>query len=150
MIDKKINVQVEHVLLFGKGKRTPHQSVDTLTQGIVQALYMSRQINLLVHDLVRSFGQAMVGFPLIPVNIATQILIRNFMPQAPTGMLGAITNKERDELSGAATQHNPQAYFIDFEHNIGKQFIQFQNVSYSCEGNAAPKKREGPALFLTN
>lgn len=93
MIGKKFNMQVEHVLLLGRGKCTPHQSANAPTQSVVQALYMSRQTILLIHHLVRSLGQAMVGLPLVAVTITAQILIRNFAPQALTGVLRAITNK---------------------------------------------------------
>lgn len=58
-------MQVEHVLLFGKGEAFSHHPAETLAYGVVEPFNRCRFPGFLSHLGVRQFGQAVVRAPKV-------------------------------------------------------------------------------------
>ena len=69
--------------------------------------------------------QALIGSPEIAETPTFQIFIGQFAPKPFTGFHRTVSDEKGKDLSGAATEHNPNSYLIDFQAYICEHFIRF-------------------------
>lgn len=126
-VSEELEMQIQHVLALRKRQRSAHQPTQALAQCVIETFDVGCVPGLFA-DLVCGGRQTGISTPEIAVADALLISGRQFPPQPPTGGGTAVTNEKGQHLPCPATQDNPDAPWLFFDLDKGKEFIHFQLI----------------------
>jgi len=112
-MQKKPQTQFVHRIGLGEGQTLSDEASESLPQSVVPSLDMCRQASLFAHCrmLLRRNDQ-LVGFPKVTVAMGTTIGGGNVLPEFSTSGGASVANDISHDLSGGATQSDPNPAFI--------------------------------------
>ena len=104
-----------HRLRFGKGQGLAHEASESLSQGVVPALNMRGLSRLFAAGRMLLVGQDfLISVPEVGKTMTAAKSFREALPESLTSGGTAITCDVGNDLSGLATQSNPDPVFIGF------------------------------------
>ena len=138
--EETVQADQVHVVRFGEGERFADQTSKALSEGVVEALNMSRKAGAFANSLVLSIRQhGSVSFPEVAVKDALPVTFSDGLPKLLTSSLTSPTHDTSDHLPCTFTQRQPypasvafvtdkRPQFIEFEHNLFRLIRQEQRV----------------------
>ncbi len=102
---------------LGKRERFADKTSQSLTQGVIPTLNMSRLTGLFAHGLMigpKGAKNGLISLPKVAEGGALSIRLRDPRPQAPAAFFAAIPDKIGHNLSGPPTEGYPDPSFIVF------------------------------------
>jgi len=119
-----------HDLALGKRERLSHQPPQALAQRVVEALNVAGLSLALVRGPMEPGWQYdLVGVPEVREAALLAIGGRDAVPEAATGLYGALADGMAHDLEGAPADRQPQPDVVGLVGDEGPLFIQLQYVA---------------------
>ncbi len=114
---------------LGKGQGFADEAGQPLAQRIVPAFHVSGLTTFFAYAAMCFIGKDLaVCLPEVVESQTPLVLVRNLVPQVPTGLFAAVANHESDDLARAATNRRPQPSFSALFQHERSGFIKFKHV----------------------
>jgi hypothetical protein len=114
-MQKEEQTKIVHQVRLGKRQCLSHKATESLAQGMVPSFNMSRLSRLFAASRVLFFWNDLLrGLQKVGVAVALPKFRWNLFPQLATSRGSTITDEIGYNLSGLATQDDPNRAFVGF------------------------------------
>jgi hypothetical protein len=114
---------------FGKRQGFSNKTNQALPQGVEPTLNMVRLATFFAHRLMTVRREnTLIGIPKIAERMRAFVGPGDAPPELQATGFTAVVDEVGDDLSGAATQSDPDPALVAFPEDKGPQLIQFQHI----------------------